>query len=113
MNPTLASNLSTTRCELAPLSRMHHDLFVALQTDAKVRRFLGGPVDEASIDAKFLEAIARSSAVMHWAVSMMDGEAFGVITLAPHHGSSDTEISYQFLPAWWGRGSRVRLSAPS
>ena len=80
---------------------------VALYVDEEVRRFLGGPADEDEVRTSFLTLIEREasgSALRYWVIRLKDGSFVGTVSLGAHHNSDDTEISYQLLPLWWGRG---------
>ncbi len=78
---------------------------VALYMDEDVRRFLGGPRDEEDIRSAFPRLLQSNAEIHRWAVRLKAKDAFmGIIYLGPHHDGADIEISYQFLPAWWGQG---------
>ena len=41
----------------------------------------------------------------HWVVRETSTHAvLGLLSVSPHHDPRDLELSYQFLPAYWGRG---------
>ncbi len=99
------SMIQTIRCELTSLRSDDLECVVRLYTDVEVRRFLGGPASEEAIRSAFSVLIDPSTAVQHWAIRLRHNGAFvGVVSLGPHHDGVDTEISYQLLPEWWGRG---------
>lgn len=57
----------------------------------------------ASADA----LVAGSPHSLTWAVRLRDqNEAgcIGLVVIGPHHDDRLSELSYQFLPAYWGRG---------
>jgi len=97
--------IQTTRCDLTALRADDLEHVVRLYTDPDVRRFLGGPVDEQTIRARFPAILEFDASTQHLAVRIKtDGSFAGIVTLSPHHDGADTEVSYQFLPEWWGRG---------
>jgi ribosomal-protein-alanine N-acetyltransferase len=97
--------IQTTRCELTALRPDDLEYVVRLYTDAEVRRFLGGPVDEEAIRSAFPMLIEPGTATQHWAIRLKHDNTFvGVVSLGAHHDGTDTEVSYQLLPEWWGQG---------
>ena len=97
--------ICTTRCELTALRGDDLNHVLRLYTDTDVRRFLGGPVDEQTIRLRFVEMLESDAATQHWAIRVkVDGSFVGIVTLGTHHDGINTEISYQLLPEWWGRG---------
>lgn len=41
----------------------------------------------------------------YWSVcEKQTGDFIGMISVDLHHDDNDLELSYQFLPDWWGRG---------
>ena len=97
--------IQTTRCELTALQPDDLEYVVRLYTDADVRRFLGGPVGEEEIRSEFPMLIEPDTATQHWAIRLKDDNAFvGIVSLGAHHDGTDTEVSYQLLPEWWGQG---------
>lgn len=81
------------------------DNVVMLYLDKNVRQYLGGPLDEASIRARFPKMLKPNSDTHYWAIRLKENQTFvGIATLGIHHNGRDTEISYQLLPAWWGKG---------
>ena len=78
---------------------------IQLFTNAMVRRYLGGPTDEQAVCLQFSEMMRPKGLSRHWAVRLGNDKAMvGVITIGPHHDGEDLEISYQFLPVFWGQG---------
>ena len=94
--------IQTARCVLRPLQPNDLELVVALYTSEEVRRFLGGPVSEEVARSSF-SALLKSSEY-YWVVRTKDNSAIGTVSLGTHHDGMDTEVSYQVLPQWWGRG---------
>jgi [ribosomal protein S5]-alanine N-acetyltransferase len=78
-----------------------------LYTNEEVRKYLGGTVEPAVVKAHFQQIITSPAAGTHLAARIKNTEEFiGLITLTPtpHHDGTSTEISYQLLPDWWGKG---------
>ena len=99
--------IQTTRCELSTLQSADWNLLVKLYTDAEVRRFLGGIVDLETIRLRFQRMLESDMETQHWVIRVKKNSSFvsiGIVSLGKHHNKIDTEISYQLLPEWWGRG---------
>lgn len=97
--------IQTTRCQLTPLQNTDLDLVVKLYTNTDVRRFLGGIVNQEEIRLRFLKMVASDAETKYWVVRLKDNStSVGIVSLGTHHNNIDTEISYQLLPEWWGKG---------
>lgn len=103
----MMDTLFTARCVLRSPAEGDEDGLIALATDPAVRQFLGGPRDaivaKASADALILE----QTPIPAWAVRLRKREeagCIGLITLAPRHDEATRELSYQFIPEYWGMG---------
>lgn len=83
------------------------EFVVRLYTNPDVRRYLGGPVDEKRIRDDFPQLLRSidNLTLWYWSVlARVDKSFMGLMTLGPHHDGHDVEISYLFLPAYWGMG---------
>lgn len=97
--------LETLRCILSAPEANDIEQVVRLYTDARVREFLGGPADAKTIRTQFRIIIDTDTTKNLWVVRCKTNRVFiGVVSLDPHHDGTDTEISYQLLPEWWGQG---------
>jgi ribosomal-protein-alanine N-acetyltransferase len=96
--------LTTERCVLDVLQTCDCGSVLKLQTDSDVRRFLGGPVDEATFEARFLRLLKQEPGERRWVIcGQKDNTFIGLVYLAPHH-DGETEVSYELLSEWWGMG---------
>ena len=96
--------LNTERCVLDRVRAEDREDVLRLKTDAEVRRFLGGPIAEETFDARFAGMLAPEPGSYCWSIRTENGNAFiGLVYLGPHH-DGETEVSYELLPAWWGKG---------
>lgn len=75
------------------------DALVRLRGDPAVRQHLGGPV---ASDAALEKAKKVVDSDAHFVVEVARGEVAGLVSLTPRGG--DIELSYEFFPAFWGRG---------
>ncbi len=100
----MSSRIRTSRCELRSVRPNDREDVVELYGDPAVRRFLGGPVAAEQIRREFHNRVAPG-ATRQWAIRCKQTQAFiGLVYLGPHHDGCHQEISYQLLPAWWGKG---------
>ncbi|RKT09884.1 RimJ/RimL family protein N-acetyltransferase [Streptomyces sp. 1114.5] len=97
------SELSTPRLRLRPVEARDAELLENLWTDSVVRRFLGGPVPADRLGARLAGAAGRPG---HFTVVLAsDEQAVGRVTLdEDHRAPGRAEVSYEFLPAYTGRG---------
>jgi [ribosomal protein S5]-alanine N-acetyltransferase len=95
--------LQTNRCNLRAPRPEDREQFLTLNNNPDVRRYLGGLRSEAQINERF--ALYLNSTGSCWVVEQKSDRKFiGVVSLSPHHDRIDIEISYEFLPAYWGKG---------
>ena len=97
--------IETSRCELTTLQNCDLDLIVKLYTNAEVRRFLGGVINRHSVDLRFLQMLESGIETQYWVIRVKNNNSsIGIVSLGKHHNSIDTELSYQLMPEWWGKG---------
>jgi len=94
----------TARCTLSLLCEDDLTESIRLLTDADVREYLGGPISEAEAFRRLRFWLENGDSI-HYAVRLKEsGALIGIIAVAPHHNAVDKEVSYQFLPEYWGKG---------
>lgn len=94
--------LATKNCKLVSLDATHDALIHALYTNDKVRAYLGGTRTKSQIQVIYEEFLTMP---YYWAVyEKQTNTACGLICLDQHHDGEYYELSYQFLPEWWGKG---------
>jgi len=105
--------LQTDRLFLGPLSILDFLFFYRLQTNATVRRHLGGVIGHRHIFSKFDQYRRDQGKSGVWVVRRNTfGRAMGLVEIEPHKEREDYEVSYQFLPKFWGLGlAREAVSA--
>lgn len=75
-----------------------------LYVNEKVRRHLGGTRTNKEINSMF-SSMKKCKNGLYWGVHEKTSHRFiGLVSITPHHDNDDQEISYQFLPEWWGSG---------
>lgn len=96
--------LETDRCKLYKMQESDYEDIKKLYVDEKVRRFLGGTIDDEEIyRTKFIKMCKQEN--NSWVIKLKEDSRFiGLVSLELHHDDINTEISYQFLPEWWGHG---------
>lgn len=94
----------TARCVLSHLCENDIPEARRLLTEPRVREYLGGPVPE-DVAAHRVKGWINAPDSIHYAVrSKETNTLMGIIDISPHHNLIDKEISYQFLPEYWGKG---------
>ncbi len=96
-----AEDIHTSHLWLRPVTTTDISILVRLWTNAEVRRYLGGPIEQAAASQRVAHHIDRpgSFCVTHRA----SGEVLGLCSLGRYR-TGDIEVSYQFLPEHWGHG---------
>lgn len=95
----------TKRCTINRLQKSDYSDVEKIYANQEVRKFLGGIRTEDSIRVAFEEMLTSRQKSFYWAVREKQTERMiGLVSLAPHHEGVYQEVSYQFLPAWWGKG---------
>ena len=96
--------LQTSHCQIHSFSESYIQSALPLFTDEQVRAFLGGPTP-ADWAEKRLECWAtEKSDSKYFAVTLLDGTFIGFIDISPYHEPEYQELSYLFLPEFWGYG---------
>lgn len=79
-----------------------------LWMDDQIRLYLGGALKEEFIlRDNFADLIEKSKQdeSFYFVVKLIDTESFiGLVSLDKYHDGENIEISYEFLPAYWGTG---------
>ena len=96
--------LTTNRCRMDRLSEQDFPSALSLFTNDAVRRYLGGTIPESAAMEK-LTAWTSARDDMYLTIRLIcDGTFMGIVSVSPHHDPSKKELSYQFLPEFWGKG---------
>jgi [ribosomal protein S5]-alanine N-acetyltransferase len=102
--------LTSERCNLSPLSIEDYADIKRLYENERVREYLGGTVDEVEYEKRFNEMIQSQNATLHWSIRLRETDEFiGLVFLDTYHDDHDTEIGYQFLPNYWGKGYATEI----
>lgn len=94
----------TDRCNISPLEASDREAFIDLYLNERVREFLGGISEPQKSSVRF-EEMLNDKGAMHWSVRLKDNYEFvGLINIDKHHDGTEYEVSYQFMPDYWGQG---------
>ncbi len=98
-------NIQTERCQLTEVTLEDFDDVKLLYLNEDVRKYLGGVIEEASFQKSFHHILHQDTIAYYWVVREKETSMFiGCVSLDTHHDGASTEVSYQFLPQWWGEG---------
>ncbi|WP_368654972.1 GNAT family N-acetyltransferase [Ornithinibacillus sp. 4-3] len=97
--------LETKRCTVKTFQKSDCVDVEKLYVDPEVRKFLGGVRPKDSIKVVLNEMLDTSDDSFYWVVrEKATDNLIGLVSLDPHHDGFYHEVSYQFLPNWWGEG---------
>ena len=97
-------SLYTERCCIKPFEKTDIDAAIPLFTDERVREFLGGVITEDAAREKLNKWVVPRSDSLYFSVALKSGKFIGIITITPYLDTDKKEISYLFLPEYWGKG---------
>lgn len=104
MEESFMTQYTTDRCILSHLCENDIPEAIRLLSDSQVREYLGGPVPE-DVAVHRIKGWIDAPDSIHYAVRNKEmNSLMGIIDISPHHNLIDKEVSYQFLPEYWGKG---------
>lgn len=96
-----SDNIVTPRLLLRPFVEADKPAIIEIRRDSDVGRYLGGPAG-----GEVVEQINAATVGERWgvfcSVDRATGDVVGSVSLDRHRG--ELEVSYELLPAYWGRG---------
>ncbi len=98
------TELHTKRCRIRTFLPSDIASAMPLFTDLRVRAYLGGPVPSEAARERLTQRCEPKDGDRYFTVTLPDGTFVGLIDLAPYYDGVNTELSYMFLPDFWGRG---------
>lgn len=102
----------TKRCSLTLVQEEDRQDVAQLFVNPEVRTYLGGVRDRDTVKSILDEMLAPEDDSCNWVVREKETQEFiGLMTLDLHHEGVDQELSYQFLPEWWGQGYATEAAA--
>jgi len=100
--------MKTKRCSLNLIHENDFHEVKQLYLNDRVRYYLGGIInDEKSLRNRFSTMLddSKNNDSKYWIVRLLEKNEFiGLISFDKHHDGINIEISYQFLPKFWGKG---------
>lgn len=102
--------MGTNRCTVQNLKQDDYDDVKLLYFDNKVREFLGGVISDERYNSSFKEMINNKEDSLYWVVRLKNTNDFiGLVSIDTHHDGVYKELSYQFLPNYWGQGYALEV----
>ena len=98
------TDIITDNCIIKRFAPEYIGPAVLLFTDSHVRKYLGGPVPAERARHRLEQWCYHQSENIYFAVTLHDETFIGIIDVAPYHDGTSKELSYMFLPEFWGRG---------
>lgn len=92
------------KVSLRSLSSNDLDLVTSIWTNPVVRQYLGGPVSVTNAAERLPQMLKSDGSGAWFFVAEYEGADAGIISIDRCHGNDNYEISYQFLPKFWGKG---------
>ncbi len=99
--PWTDTKIETGRLRLRAFDEGDRDAVLAMASSPDVRRYLGGPLDQASLDTIAASPIGERPDVFCIADRSSD-QAIGRVALG--YERDEAEVSYELLAEHWGRG---------
>lgn len=97
--------LITKNCIIESLKPHHQEDIFSLYCNQDVRAFLGGIPDKNYILSSFNSMLQSSFPNSYFYISLKDTNDFiGLVSIDEYHEHTTYELSYQFLPSYWGKG---------
>ena len=97
--------IETNRCIMDKMNASDYEKIRELYTNVKVREFLGGVVSNEIFRSSFIDILTCEEKCFYWVVRLKtNSEVIGLVSLDNHHDGVNTEMSYQFMPQYWGYG---------
>lgn len=97
--------METKRCIIQVLKQDDYEDVKKVYFDSRVRQFLGGVVSIERYNASFNEMINATDDSFYLVVRLKNTNDFiGLISIDEHHDGVYKELSYQFVPDFWGNG---------
>ena len=102
----MLGEIETERCSLRRLSFLDMEAVLSLYADQKIREYLGGTLKRPEASQRFQNILSSNlKGELHWAVMLKENRDFiGLVDVDRYHNGVAYQISYQFLPIYWGRG---------
>jgi RimJ/RimL family protein N-acetyltransferase len=88
-----------------PIQEFDNDLIHELWRDNDVRKYLGGSIcSDKDIDFIFFKMITKKNMNDNYFVIEYSNRKCGLVSIDKYHEKEEKELSFQFLPLFWGKG---------
>jgi len=95
----------TENCKIQSVKPNDIEDVYSLYCNEDVRAFLGGIPDKSYIYASFDSMLQAPYPNSYFCISLKNKNEFiGLVSIDAYHEKSTYELSYQFLPQYWGKG---------
>lgn len=95
--------IPTARCYLSDLNPEDAEEAAKLYTNPETRKFLGGALSAQEAAIKLRRSMESGETV--FTVRLKESRTLiGLMYIAPYHDPRFHEVSYEFLPEFWGNG---------
>lgn len=100
--------ITTDRCYLKRLTSDDKEEVIEIYINPETRRFLGGALSVQTAEEKieyFIKNQEKTNDENRFTVRLkQENTLIGLIYLSPYYDSGFYELSYEFLPEFWGQG---------
>ncbi|MFJ7404667.1 MULTISPECIES: GNAT family N-acetyltransferase [unclassified Lysinibacillus] len=97
--------LITENCIIQSLKPNHVEDIYSLYCNEEVRSFLGGVPEKSYIYSSFDSMLQAPFPNSYFYISLKNNNEFiGLVSIDEYHEKTTYELSYQFLPQYWGKG---------
>lgn len=98
--------LLTENCLAEEFTHQDTENAVKIYTNEQTRKFLGGALPRREAEKKAAELLDKniSNEKVFAVKTRAEKEFIGLIYFAPYYDTGYYEISYEFLPEFWGKG---------
>ncbi|WDU80361.1 GNAT family N-acetyltransferase [Lysinibacillus sp. G01H] len=97
--------IMSTNCIIEQLQPEHFTDIQKLYSNKQVRTYLGGVPSNSYIEASFKGMLEAPFPNTYLYITLKEtGEFIGLVSIDEYHDKELYELSYQFLPQFWGRG---------
>ncbi|MGL4819186.1 MAG: GNAT family N-acetyltransferase [Bacilli bacterium] len=98
-------SIATDRCCIRYVKENDYVEIKRLFMNEQVRKYLGGVHTDERYNQCFKSMVCSKDDEHYWTVQCKSSEdLIGLISLDSHHDGSCRELSFQFLPSYWGKG---------
>jgi ribosomal-protein-alanine N-acetyltransferase len=90
---------------IRPIQEFDNDLIRELWRNNEVRKYLGGSIcNDKDIDLILLKMITPKNIDDKYLVIEYSNSKCGLVSIDKYHEIEEKELSFQFLPLFWGKG---------